>query len=254
MFGQINDLEISSVISGNSSSQRKIINRPSHLLYYKVTGESVYHLRGKDIKLTAGSVLFVPQGETYTLRKVSEGDSFFRVINFYMNTKLPLEPELFTHIDNDIVESVFKQIETHWCFSDDPSEKFETISLFYHLLSLLVKNKRAEYAPLRQKSRIDDAVDYLAHHIYDCDLKVSELSTLCDMSEATFRHIFFTRFDMSPKKYIIRQRMLKARALLESGEYKNISELAHSVGYDDPLYFSKHFKSFYSFSPSQYKS
>ena len=106
---------------------------------------------------------------------------------------------------------------------------------------------------MRQKNRIDSAVKFLENHIYDCDLKVSALSELCNMSEATFRHIFFTRFEMSPKKYIIRQRMLKARAILESGEYKNIAELAHSVGYDDPLYFSKHFKSFYSFSPSQYR-
>ena len=253
MFGQISNLKITSVVTGTSSLQAKRVNRPSHMLYYKINGESIYYLRGKEVKLTPGTILYVPQGESYSIKKISEGDSLFRVVNFQMTTSVPLAPELFTLPQNENVDTLFKQMDLHWRLSDDPGEKFETLSLFYHLLSLLMRTQRSGYTTMRQKSRIDSAGKFLENHIYDCDLKVSALSELCNMSEATFRHIFFTRFEMSPKKYIIRQRMLKARAILESGEYKNIAELAHSVGYDDPLYFSKHFKSFYSFSPSQYR-
>ena len=253
MFGQISNLTITSVVSGTSSLQAKRVNRPSHMLYYKITGESIYNLRGKEVRLTPGTILYVPQGESYSIKKISEGESLFRVVNFHMTTKTPLEPELFVLPPSENIDSLFKRMDLHWRLSDDPGEKFETLSLFYHLLSLLMRTQRSEYSTLQQKSRIDAAVKFLENHIYDCDLKVSTLSDLCNMSEATFRHIFLTRFEISPKKYIIRQRMLKARALLESGEYKNIAELAHCVGYDDPLYFSKHFKSFYSFSPSQYR-
>ena len=55
---------------------------------------------------------------------------------------------------------------------------------------------------------------------------------------------------MSPKEYVVTQRISHARFIIESGDFDSIAEVAELVGYNDPLYFSKAFKKIYGFSPT----
>ena len=45
--------------------------------------------------------------------------------------------------------------------------------------------------------------------------------------------------------------MMKARAMIEGGEFSSIREVSEAVGYEDPLYFSKHFRSHFGTAPSK---
>lgn len=56
---------------------------------------------------------------------------------------------------------------------------------------------------------------------------------------------------LSPNELIKVKRMNKAAELLLSGEF-TVSEVAYQVGYEDPFYFSKSFKSQYNCAPSKY--
>lgn len=57
---------------------------------------------------------------------------------------------------------------------------------------------------------------------------------------------------MSPKEYVVTQRISHARFIIESGDFDSIAEVAQLVGYNDPLYFSKAFKKLYGISPSSF--
>ena len=46
---------------------------------------------------------------------------------------------------------------------------------------------------------------------------------------------------------------IKAKTIIESGEYSTLNEVAYSVGYDDPLYVSRLFKKHFGISPAQYR-
>ena len=50
---------------------------------------------------------------------------------------------------------------------------------------------------------------------------------------------------------IVRARLTKAKTIIESGEYSTLNEVAYSVGYDDPLYFSRLFKMHFGIAPSK---
>ena len=247
----IKDPQIVGVISGSSTSEAKISNRTSHTFIYKADGESVYFLRDKQVHLTAGTVLYIPENESYSFKKISDGESLYRLVNFHAEIE-NAEPKLFTLPSGDNTNAIFKQMERLWRFDGDVSAKYELLSLFYKLTASLYRSEQTEYTTAEQKEKIDPAMDFLEAHLFDSQLKTAELHKLCNMSAPTFRRIFVSRFGTSPRKYIIRQRLLQARVILESGEYKNITEVAHSVGYDDPLYFSKHFKEFYGASPSNF--
>ncbi|MEP3390337.1 MAG: two-component regulator propeller domain-containing protein [Reichenbachiella sp.] len=56
--------------------------------------------------------------------------------------------------------------------------------------------------------------------------------------------------DMSPNEFIRTIRLKKAASLLKSKNY-NVSEVANSVGFNDPLYFSRRFKKQFGYSPSE---
>ena len=70
------------------------------------------------------------------------------------------------------------------------------------------------------------------------------------ISDTYFRRIFTARYNISPKEYVLRERISHAKTIIENGEYETIGAVAESVGYNDPLYFSKAFKQYYGISPS----
>lgn len=240
---------IISVFSGLATSQAVITDRPSHLLMYKIDGESIYYLRNKEIHLTAGNILFVPEHETYSFRKVSPGDSRYCLINFHADIQGGGIPQVFVLPTEESAAQIFRQMERCWRV-ERTSGVYDCLSLFYQLISLLVKGTESDYTTTEQKAQILPAVEYLEKYMFDSRLKISHLPEMCKLSAPTFRRLFLSQFGVSPKKYMIRQRMRRAKAVLESGEYESIGEVARMVGYEDPLYFSRHFKEFYGIPPT----
>lgn len=247
---RMQDVEIIGAISGNSTTSAKITERPSHSFVYKISGESLYVLRGKQVCHKAGTLLFIPKGENYTFHKTTE-EGTYRLVNFCARFDHAPSPLLFSLPEGDPIPSLLKKMEISWRLEPNIANKYETLSLFYKMLSCLTGLEQAKYVPKKTQERIEPAVNYLESHLFDIGLKVSELPALCEMSAPTFRQIFVARYGSSPRKYIIDQRMRQARIILESGEYDSICEVARSVGYGDPLYFSKHFKATYGTAPSK---
>ena len=251
MFGNVSNLVITGVISGDSTPRAQVKKRGSHLLIYKLSGKSVYYLRGAQITITPGSVLYVPEGETYEFEKISEGESLYYLVNFHADFDKIVPPMIICNDKNEKILKTFKEMEKRWRALELNEEKYETISLFYHLVALLADSKNNRYVTQKQKNRIEPAITYLSEHLGDTELKTSELAKLCNMSEVIFRKLFNIRFGVSPKKYIIQGRMQIAKAMLENGEYESISQVAREVGYDDSLHFSKSFKKVYGVSPTK---
>ena len=131
----------------------------------------------------------------------------------------------------------------------EQTQKYQCLSLLYSLLAYVSALDSLEYHKKKKFHVIEPAVSYLQRHIYDCDLKMDEIHRLCGVSDAYFRKIFFARFGVSPKKYVISKRLSYAKSIIDSGEFSTVKELALLVGYKDPLYFGKVFKQHYGASP-----
>jgi len=254
MFGKIKEPIITGVIYGDSTVKASVNKRNTHLLIYKISGESLYYLRDKCVNLVQGSILYIPEGETYKFEKISDGESLYYLVNFHADIEMPIAPMIICNDKSERVLKIFKEMRKVWSSVDSPSKNYEMISLFYHLVSTLVSFRKQSYITKEQKNKIKPAVDYLEENIYDPNLKIYGLSELCGMSEVMFRKLFNLRFGLSPKKYIIQTRMQTAMAIFENGEFESISAVARQVGYDDPLHFSKCFKAFFGYSPNNIKT
>lgn len=75
---------------------------------------------------------------------------------------------------------------------------------------------------------------------------------MCNMSVSRYSHIFTQKMSVSPHRFIIEQRIAQAKFLLSTTNVK-IYDVAKSIGYDDPFYFSKAFKKLTGLSPSEFR-
>ena len=55
-----------------------------------------------------------------------------------------------------------------------------------------------------------------------------------------------------PSEYLRAKRIKRAEELIHNDEL-NISEIAYTVGFNNPRYFTKYFQEAYGLTPSQYK-
>lgn len=244
------NIDIVGVISGLSTKNATMTNRHSHTFIYKIDGESLYFLRGKEVHLSPKTLLYIPENETYSFKKVSQGDSRYCLINFHADIKTETVPTLFENLAGVNVLQIFKQMEQNLLFRGEIGH-LECMSLFYSFLASLAKIDKIPYTTSLQKKQIIPALEYLEKHLFDISFKVSDLPRLCGMSAPTFRRIFISKFGTNPKNYIIERRLLYAEQILKSGEYINIAQVAEIVGFEDSLYFSKCFKAYFGVLPSK---
>ena len=100
--------------------------------------------------------------------------------------------------------------------------------------------------------RIEQSVAYMAQHL-DRPLQVATLAAHVNISPSHFFAVFKRRVGSAPMDYFTRLRMQRARRLLE-GSSLSVKEIAGKLGYDDPFYFSRVFKSVNGVAPSDYRS
>jgi AraC family transcriptional regulator, arabinose operon regulatory protein len=88
--------------------------------------------------------------------------------------------------------------------------------------------------------RIDHAVAYMMKHFAE-DLSAESIARECNLSTSRFAHLFRETTGTSPLRYLESLRIWKAQEML-IGTSKSIKEISQSVGFQDPLYFSKVFR------------
>lgn len=95
---------------------------------------------------------------------------------------------------------------------------------------------------------VSAATYYLEAH-YSEDLTLSNLAGTLHVSPAVLSRTFKAVQGESPINYLTKLRMRRAKDLLDK-EQLTVGEVAHAVGYQDPLYFSKLFKRYFGAAPS----
>lgn len=82
------------------------------------------------------------------------------------------------------------------------------------------------------------------------NLRLEEIAFLCNMSLSTFKRHFINEYKMSPGKWLLDKRLLKAKKTLEQGDLKP-SDIYLDFGYNNLSNFSMAFKNKFGFSPSE---
>lgn len=95
-------------------------------------------------------------------------------------------------------------------------------------------------------------LQFIEKRIGDEDLKIEELADSVNMGRTMFYGKIKSLVGMSPSDFLRRLRMQRAEELIEKSKM-NFSQIAYSVGFSDPKYFTKCFKKETGMTPSDFR-
>lgn len=247
MTAFIENPKIISSSKHESKPYGKIQSRATHGFIFKIQGSTEYLIDGKVMRLREGEMIFLPRGSSYEYTSHADGGNLYTSINFLADIESP-EPSVYPVENFYRLNYIYESFSELWRFGS-PADKHTCMSVLYDLFSYIAKLRHVNAAEAKYEL-IEPAVEYMKKHIYECSFRVDKLHTKCGISDTYFRKIFKSRFGITPKEYVVSKRISHARSIIDSGDYGSISEVAATVGYSDPLYFSKAFKGVYGICPS----
>ena len=101
-------------------------------------------------------------------------------------------------------------------------------------------------------SKSDSVIAYINSHL-STSLSVAKIAKSCAMSESSFRRMMIRKTGLSPIRYILNQKIEKAKQLLTVGEL-SVEDVAASLGFYDSAHFIKIFKNETGLTPTKYRS
>lgn len=94
--------------------------------------------------------------------------------------------------------------------------------------------------------------------VSDCAYSAEESLRKLPLNYDYMRKLFKKEAGVTPREYLLRERMELARGIIRGGltnKYSGytVSQIAEACGFSDPLYFSRVFKKYFGVSPSEYR-
>ncbi|SET97919.1 AraC family transcriptional regulator [Paenibacillus sp. NFR01] len=129
-------------------------------------------------------------------------------------------------------------------------------AIMYDFFALLLRTVPAapENLPVpRIKSRYVEECLHFLHAHYNENVTVEMMSASLKLDRKYLSALFKRSVGLPPQQYLLNYRMAKACELLAETRC-TVGEISRSVGYQDPLLFSRMFKKVKQVSPSEYRS
>ncbi|MCF8379796.1 MAG: response regulator [Bacteroidales bacterium] len=98
---------------------------------------------------------------------------------------------------------------------------------------------------------LNKAAEIIDQQMMNSDFSVNKLAGELGMSQSVFYRKLKALTDLSPNEFMKNIRLNKAAGILLR-ENLNVAEVGYRVGFNDPKYFSRSFKSQFGYTPSEY--
>jgi AraC-like DNA-binding protein len=108
------------------------------------------------------------------------------------------------------------------------------------------------HVPKNAQDRLAPAVFYIQQH-YNRQIYSDAVARLCNMSASHFSHAFSKSYGVTFQEFLLRYRVNRACAQLHEERSVRVAEIAFSVGFSDPSYFTRVFKRYIGVAPSEYR-
>lgn len=236
--------------------------RDHYIIHLIISGKGCFTANGKTHNLEAGQGFLICPGEIVSYKADSIMPWKYSWVGFHglkaqqiiNRAGLSIDVPTFRYNERDLlVESLDEMINE--ARSRRPSDLMLS-GLLYQFLARLVKSLDPWKSFTAKNSDssiyVSKAVEYI-EKTYSGPLSVSGIAHHLKIDRSYLSTLFSRHLGISPRDFIINYRINKACELL-GNPLLSISDVARSVGYDDPLQFSKTFKKEKGVSPSHYRT
>lgn len=149
----------------------------------------------------------------------------------------------------------FRHLYTSMRLALENKPKYYT-EICSHYLQALIVTIGSEVENEKEKDNIPEttknAIKYISEYYFK-NITVTDLAKTVMSNKNTLTRQFVKYLNCTPKKYINKFRIEKAKTFLLQTNHK-INEIALSVGFQDPLHFSTAFRSETGISPREFRN
>jgi len=110
-----------------------------------------------------------------------------------------------------------------------------------------------ETEQLNNRDWAKEAHSYITNHFREY-IALTTVAEQLDLNPSYLNRIFKRNYNLSIPDFILKLRIEEACTFIKSFPYALIKEVAEHVGFTDPYYFSKVFKTYTGYTPSEYKN
>ncbi|MEM9509686.1 MAG: AraC family transcriptional regulator [Cyanobacteria bacterium P01_E01_bin.35] len=103
---------------------------------------------------------------------------------------------------------------------------------------------------LRDRS-LFQAIEYIDHHLSQ-SIKLEDLANYIGISKFHFSRLFKKSLGLSPHKYVIQQRIERAKQLLNRDD-RSIADIALECGFNSHAHLNKYFRDYTGMTPKAYR-
>lgn len=230
--------------------------RDHYLIHCVVSGHGTFSCRGKQYRLSAGDgfVVIPERIVSYAADKDDPWEYCWVGFNGADAKRLMeqtglLEREPVFHYEDKELEELLMNI-CNLTGSDPGSEARMESGLLTFLAALMDCFGKPATPHSNGYEYVQKAIKYIDYN-YSGNISINNVAASAGISRSHLYRLFIQHVSMPPNEYLIRYRVSKAAALLETGRL-TVGEAAYSTGFSDQLYFSRVFKKYMGMPPSRY--
>lgn len=225
---------------------RKAVGRHCDCFVYYLYGKAEYLFENRSFTATPQKFIYLAKDSFYEIKVLEK--SKFICIDFDFSAAAPQDSNAFdcnAHAAKNLFQKILHTQNGNMAYSM-PQAFADTYNLYAEAI-------RAEHKTYAKSNAIaTDITAYILRHYTEVDFNIPKLAKHFNISEVHLRRIFKQSALATPIQYINHLKIAKAKNMLRISNY-TISEIALSVGFHDPYYFSKFFKKETGMTPSTYR-
>lgn len=235
--------------------------RDHFLIHYVLSGKGIFQIGDMTYHLEKGQGFLICPGIISYYKADAEKPWTYCWTGFHglkaeyhlRQAGLSAEKPLFRYDKDDKLHQCFQEMIDTKAFIK--TRETRLLSLLYRLLSLLIEASDSDglFDPRqdRKEQYIKKAVEYIEMN-YSRKTEISDIASHIGLDRSYLCTLFKRFVNMTPQEFLINYRINKACELMDNN-FLTIGDISRSVGYEDPLLFSKIFKKVKGCSPRYFR-
>lgn len=233
--------------------------RNHYLLHHVLSGKGYFEIGGKSYHLKTGDTFLIyPNMEAcyradpdepweYTWVGFAGTDAFFLLKHTDFSQESPV-------LEQAKISGTIKQkiMEVYAAKGNSFCHAVAMTGALYSMIAMLMENSSVVSGHQNpREEHVKQAVRYIAEH-YSYPITIEDIARYTGVCRSYLYRMFREVLKKSPKDYMEEYRIRQACEMLGETNLP-ITTIAHSIGYEDSLYFSKAFKKCMGQPPSEYR-
>jgi AraC-like DNA-binding protein len=233
-----------------------------NILIYCLRGKGWYIVRDKRFEVGAGEFALLPATKEYLTYGADDHDPWtiywvhfsgkdMATFNRSFGIGLFDGPQkiFFNEKGIQIWDTMYQNLEMGYSKENLANTN---LCLYHFIATFLYPDKHINEKKQDARDMINDTILYMRKEL-NAKLTIQDMARKNNLSISHFSSLFRKGTGMSPMDYFIHLKLQKTCLMLYNSDTK-IKEIALSVGYEDPYYFSRLFKKYMNVSPDKYRT